>query len=117
MVRELPLRGDESPDAFGIDFFQARGDIPRTGGELGFYIRASETDWHGGESAELVCLHGRGYFSREECGGGCYSRRFGETRGVLGTGKHGSLRFGRGTLDRGGRFEIRASGSAAREKI
>ena len=40
-----------------------------------------------------------------------------ETRGVLGTGKHGSLRFGRGTLDRGGCFEIRASGSAAREKI
>ena len=62
MVRELPLRGDESPDAFGIDFFQARGDIPGTGGELEFYIRSSETNWFGGKSVEPVCLH-RGCYS------------------------------------------------------
>lgn len=43
MVRELSVRGDEYSNAFGIDFFQARGDIPGAGGELEFYIRSGET--------------------------------------------------------------------------
>ena len=84
MVRELPLRGDESPDAFGIDFFQARGDIPGTGRELEFYIRSGETNWFGGKSVEPVCLHRGCYSCGEECRGGCHPCGFGEAGCFLG---------------------------------
>ena len=68
MVRELPVGGDEYSDAFGIDFFQARGDIPGTGGELEFYIRSSETNWFGSKSVEPVCLHGGATLAAKSAG-------------------------------------------------
>jgi len=84
MVRELSVRGDEYSNAFGIDFFQARGDIPGAGGELEFYIRSGETNWFRGKSVEPVCLHRGSYSCGEECRSGCYPRGFGKAGCFLG---------------------------------
>ena len=94
-------RYGEYSNAFGIDFFQARGDIPGAGGELEFYIRSGETNWFRGKSVEPVCLHRGSYSCGEECRCGCYPRGFGKAGCFLGQGKHGSIEIGWCSLDRG----------------